>query len=156
MREVAPYIGWDAPEHNHIEKSSDWYWALGIVALTGSVVSIVLGNVLFGLVILLGATVVFLVSQKPPRIIPFEIGNQGVRIDMRLYPFSSIESYGIDHDSPEGPLLILKSKHIFMPLIIAPIPDDLAEEIDWTLRTRLPYEHLVEPFSHRFLEFLGF
>ena len=33
VAEITRAITWEAPEHNHIEKTSDWYWALGIIAV---------------------------------------------------------------------------------------------------------------------------
>lgn len=156
MKENSPYLAWEAPEHHHTEKSNDWYWILGIIAIAGSITSVLLGNVLFGIVIILAAVAVFLISQKEPRIIAFEISSQGVQVDKTLYSYSSIESYGIDESSPIGPHLLLKSKHMFMPLIILPIPDEAVEDIEWMLRAKLTEEHLTEPFSHRLLEFFGF
>ncbi len=156
MADNTPYIGWEAPEHRHIEKSADWYWVLGIIATAASVVSIIMGNVLFGVVILLGMATMILVSYKHPRIVPFEITSQGVRVDNDLYLFSSLEAYAIDTSSSDDPQLILRSKHFFMQLLIIPIPEEFIDDIDWMMRTHLPQEHLVEPFSHRLLEFFGF
>ena len=50
-------INWKTIEHNHQEKSSDWYWILGIIAIATAVLSIYFGNILFAIVILLSVQI---------------------------------------------------------------------------------------------------
>ena len=149
-------IYWEAPEHTHIEKTGDWYWILGIVAIASSVASIIFGNVLFGIVILLGATSVFITSHRKPRTIPFEVSARGVRVKDDLFPYSTLDSFFLDEENPSGPQLIVKSKKMFMPLLIIPVPDEYIDAIEDVIAPRLREEHLEEPLSHRMLEFLGF
>jgi hypothetical protein len=156
MKDNSQSLFWEAPEHTHIEKSHDWFWALGIIAVAGSVTSIILGNVLFGVVILLGAMVIFLNGNKMPRIIPFEILTRGIRVGDELYPYTTLESYCIDEDNPGGPQLIIKSKKLLMHLIIIPLPEEYVDTAERLISPRLPEEHLEEPFSHKLLEYFGF
>lgn len=156
MQPSARSISWEAPEHHHIEKSNDWFWVLGILAIAGSVASIIFGNVLFGVVILLAATTMFIAAHQTPRVIDFEISVRGVRVDNTLYPYATLESYYLDEENHVNPQLILKSKKLFMPLIIIPIPDDYIDEIEDMVNDRLPEEFLEEPLSHRLFEFFGF
>jgi hypothetical protein len=156
MEDAPRSVYWEAPEHTHIEKSSDWYWILGIVAVAGSVASIILGNVLFGIVILLGATVMMLYSRHEPRIIAFEVSGRGVRVENDLYPYSTLESFFLDEDNPNGPQLIVKPTKLLSQLLIIPVPEEYLDVIESILAPRLPEEHLEEPFSHQLLEFFGF
>lgn len=149
-------IYWEAPEHNHIEKTGDWYWVLGIVALTGSVASMIAGNVLFGIVIILAAGTVYLASHRKPRVIEFEVGARGIRIEDTLYPYATFESYFLDETALVNPQLIVKSKKLFMPLLIIPVPADYITAIEDMVGARLPEEHLEEPLAHKLMEFLGF
>jgi hypothetical protein len=149
-------LQWEALEHTHIEKTNDWYWALGIVALAGSVTSILLGNVLFGIVIILGATTMIMVSHRPPRTVTYELSPRGLRIESTLYPFPTLKSYCIDEDTPTGPQLLIHSNRVFMPLIILSIPEDFIDDIDYFLSERMDTEHIEEPFGHKLLEFFGF
>ena len=48
-------ISWEVPAYEHRPKTSDWYWALGIIAVSGSVAAFFLGNFLFGVLILVVA-----------------------------------------------------------------------------------------------------
>lgn len=156
MEATARSVYWEAPEHNHIEKSSDWYWILSIVAIAGAVASMIFGNVLFGMVILLGAMTMMITSQRKPRRIPFEVSSRGIRVDRDLYPYPTLESFYIDEESPVGPQLIVKSKKMFVPLLILPIPYEYIDDIEDIVSVRLHEEHMEEPFSHRLLEFFGF
>ena len=156
MAEAVRAVTWEAPEHHHIEKSSDWFWALGILAIAGAATSIVLGNALFGIVILLGAGTMTLVALREPKTLPFAVLTRGVRVGNQLYPYSSLEAFYIDEENPMGPQLIIRSKHFFMQLLILPIPEEYVDEIDDLIGTRLAEEHMEEPFSHKLLEFFGF
>ncbi len=149
-------ISWEAPEHRHIEKTSDWYWVLGIIAISASVVSIILNNVLFSIVILLAATTMIVFGHRKPKMVSFEISVRGVRINEDLHPYDTLHAYSVDEEAPEGPQLILKSKHTFMPLIIIPLPYDYIDDIEAILGLRLLEVHMHEPLSHRLLEAFGF
>lgn len=156
MDEQVRGVYWEAPEHNHIEKTQDWYWILGIIAVAGSVASIIFGNVLFAVVILLGAMTVFITSHRKPRVIPFEVSGRGIRIENDFYPYTTLESFFLDEENVFGPQLIVKSKKLFVPLLILPVPEEYTDHIEDIIAARLHEEHLEEPFSHRILEFLGF
>lgn len=156
MKDDVRSVYWEAPEHTHIEKKPDWFWLLGIVAVTAAVVAIIFNNVLFAIVIVLGAVTMGLVGNKKPLIIPYEVSTRGVRIDSTLYPYATLQSFYLDENNIVDPQLILKSKKLFVPLLIVPIPEEHADLIDGMLAERLPEEHLEEPFSNRLLEFLGF
>ncbi len=149
-------ISWEAPEHRHVEKTSDWFWVVGIIAISASVVSIILSNVLFSIVILLGATTMILFGHRKPQMVSFEVSVRGIRINETLYPYDSLHAYSVDEEAPEGPQLILKSKHTFMPLIIIPLPDDYIDDIEAIISKRVAEVHMHEPLSHRLLELFGF
>ncbi len=156
MNEDVRSIMWEAPEHRHIEKTTDWYWAVGIIAISASAASIMFNNVLFGVVILLAAATMILFSHRTPKMHTFELSARGLRIQKTLYPFASLEGFTLDEDAPFGPQLILKSRHLLMPLIIVPIPDECVDDIDDIISTRLRELRLEEPLSHRLLEIFGF
>src|SRR3989344_4411045 len=43
-----PALRWSAYEHDHIERGSDWYWALGVVAISIAITAIILHDLLLG------------------------------------------------------------------------------------------------------------
>ena len=149
-------IQWEAPEHTHIEKTGDWSWVLSIIALAGSVASMIAGNVLFGIVVLLAAGTMHLAGHRKPRLIEFEVSGRGIRIENTLYPYATLDSYFLDETTLINPQLLVKSKKLFMPLLIIPVPIEYITDIEDVVGSRLPEEHLEEPFSHRLMEFIGF
>jgi hypothetical protein len=156
MEESVSSIYWEAPEHVHIEKTNDWYWMLWIIAIAGSVASIIFGNVLFGVVILLAAMTMFIISHRKPRTIPFEVSFRGIRIKEDLYPYTTLESFSIDEEHPHGIHLIIKQKKLFSSLLIIPLPEEYTDAIEDIVALRLREEHLKEPIAHHILEYLGF
>lgn len=149
-------ISWEAPEHNHIEKRSDWFWALGIIALCGALAAFFFGNFLFAVLIILGSAVMALQSVKRPRIVPFMVGTRGVRAGDQLFTYGTLEAYRIDDENPLNPQLLLRSKSMWMPLIVIPIPEEYLHDIEDIVRERLSEENLEEPLAHKLLELAGF
>lgn len=156
MAEITRAISWEAPEHYRQEKGSDWYWALGIIALCGAVAAFVFGNFLFAILILVASAAMVLQSAKQPRVIPFMVGTRGVRVGEKLYPYSTFDAYCIDEEDNRGPQLLLRFKNAFLPLVVMAIPSDNVETIEELVRERLPETELEEPIAHRILELLGF
>lgn len=149
-------ISWEAYEYPVQEKSSDWFWIVGIVGIAGAVTSLVLGNMLFALIILLAATAGIILSMREPDVASFSLLPRGVRINDELIPYSSIDCFCIDEEHRHGPQLFLRTRSILNPFISITIPEDYIDVIDAFLRNKLNEEELDEPFGHRALEFFGF
>ncbi|MFT5849759.1 MAG: hypothetical protein ACI9H6_000575 [Patiriisocius sp.] len=156
MSEQARTISWEAYEHHHTEKGSDWYWVLGIITVAITITAILLGNMLFGILIFIAGLVTALHATRDPKVVPFAVTQRGLRIDDKLYPYSTLESFYIDEEDPIGPQLLCKSEKLFMPLLVLPLPEEYVEEIEDILASRLPEEYTEEPLAHKLLEFFGF
>ena len=60
-------LEWQGREYDHSLKGADWYWALGIVAIAGVVASVLFGNYLLALLIIIAAVSLALhAAQEPP------------------------------------------------------------------------------------------
>lgn len=156
MAEQVRAVVWEAYEHQHAPKQSEWFWILGIMTLSISVASIVLGNPLFGILTFIGGLVVAILATRDPKIIAYAVTQRGLRIDDKLYPYTTLDSFCIDEETISGPKLLIKSTKLFMPLLVIPLPEDTMEEIENIIAERLPEEHIEEPFAHKLLEFFGF
>jgi hypothetical protein len=157
LMESAPRsIAWEAPEHHHVEKGNDWFFALAIIIVALVIVAILFDNVLLSLLIGLSGGALAVSAAKRPSIIPFAVTVRGVKIEDHAYPFSALESYRIDEEDPRGPQLLIKVKHKLMPLIVIPIPADHIDEIDSILKEKLVEEDLEEPLFVKILELFGF
>ena len=156
MDEVTQAVVWEAPEHHHYEKTSDWFWVLGIIALGASIAVFFLGNFLLALLIIIGAGVIALIASREPEILEFAVTLRGVKLGDTIHPYNTLESYYLDEDDPDRPQLLIKSTQLFSPLLVIPIPAEYIDDIEDLLATRLEEEELEEPLSHKILEFFGF
>lgn len=156
MNETVQALTWEAPEHRHVEKGNDWFWAVGILALAGAIAAFLVGNFLFAILILVAAAALSLVALRRPRIIAFAVSTRGIRVGDTWYPYAALESFCIDIMNYAEPQLLLKSKKVYMPLMVLPLPEEYIDDIDMLLSERLPEEELEEPFFNVLLEFFGF
>ena len=150
-------LEWNTFEHEHIKKTSDWFWALGIIAIASAATSIIFSNILFAGVILIGAFVLGMHASKGPKMVYFKISHRGIIIDNIMHPYTSIESFWVeDDDESIQPKLLIKSKKLLAPHIVIPIknvsPDDVRDHL-------LEYIDEVEDsesLAQKILEFFGF
>lgn len=149
-------ITWEAPEHHHVEKGNDWFFVLAIIIMALVVVAILFDNVLLALLIGVAGGALAVSAAKGPSIVPYAVSVRGIKVEDRLHPFASLDSYHIDEDHPRGPQLLVKSKERFMPLIVMPIPADHVDDIEELLKEKLEEEELIEPFLVKLLEVFGF
>jgi hypothetical protein len=151
-------IIWEAVDHIKVEKSNDWYWIVGIVGIGATVLAIYFNNILFALLILIGIFSIFIQSHAEPKIERFEINRKGVAIGETLYPFSTLESFWvIDEDGWDRDRILIKSKKIFMQLIVLPLgPDIQPDEIRDYLLEYLDEEHMEEGFFDKLSILMGF
>ena len=149
-------VTWEALEHHHVEKGNDWFFALTIIIIAFVIVAILFNNVLFALLIGVAGGALAVSAAKRPSIIPYAVTVRGVKVDDRLYPYATLESYCIDEEDPRGPQLLLKSERMIMPLIILPIPADHIDDIESILEERLEEEELEESLFVKILELFGF
>lgn len=150
-------IAWKALEHDHKEKSSDWFWIVGIVAIAGAILSVYFENLLFGILILLAGFTAILQGHTKPRIMNIEITRKGVRIDDLIYPYSSLQSFWVIDEEINDRILIRSSKPL-MPIIVLPFDSTKVDpdEIRDYLLDYLDEEELDEPFFQKIMELFGF
>lgn len=151
-------ISWEALDQIKEEKSSDWFWIVGIVAVSIVILAVFFNNLLFALVILLATFTSFMLAHTPPKITFFEINRKGIVIGEVLYPYSTLESfYVIDEDGYDRDRIILKSKKFFMTHIVMPIGDSAdPEDIREYLIEYLNEEEMYESFFERLFTKFGF
>lgn len=153
---MKPLLEWDAPEHHHTgEKDNDWYWAVGIITLTAAALAFILGNVIFGIMIIVGVFALLVHGAHPPRTVHIQINDRGIVVDKTLYPFLSLESFWIDaHEEPRK--ILIKSHKVFMPYLSIHIQGVDPEDVRKLLLTYIAETEHHEPLSQKILERFGF
>ena len=117
-------IHWEEYEYDFSEKSTDWFWALGIVAISIAVTAVILNNFLFAILILVGAFALAIYAVREPNLVIYEVNQRGVVVEDKLYLYNSLDSFWIDY-TDEKPKLLSSSKKMLMPHIVIPIGDDV-------------------------------
>ena len=148
-------ISWQTPEYIHKDKTSDWYWIVGIITISIAIISIILNNVIFAILIIVCSFTLSLFASRKPDLINVEINDLGVDVGKINHPYRLLESFWVEtRDS--HPRMLLKSKKTWMPFIILLIGNTPPEEIRHKLLEHLPEEEHNEPFLEKLLIYLGF
>ncbi|MBX4181620.1 hypothetical protein KW807_02035, partial [Candidatus Parcubacteria bacterium] len=114
-------LEWDAHEYEHKERTQDWFWAVGILSVAIAVVSIILGNTIFGILVLISAFSLALFINRPPETLHVVVDEHGITRGKVHYPYETLESYWIDVEHPHNKILV-KSQKLLMPLQIGRAP----------------------------------
>lgn len=149
-------LRWSAYEHEHIERGSDWYWALGIVAICIALTAVLLHDTLFAILIILAAVVIGLLANIPPQMTDFEISERGVRVGKDLHRYDEILGFWVEDEHDAPPLLLVDTTKIMAPNLIIPIEGVDPEEVRKLLREHTSEVPMKEPLAHKILEFFGF
>ena len=149
-------IEWSALEYEEKERENDWFWALGVIVVAGSVASFIYGNFFFGLLLIISGILLGSFAIKKPDLVFYELNKKGLKIRTRLYPYEKIKAFWVKKES-ENPLLFIKSERPFMPIISMPIKAEYAEDIkNIMLLNEVPEEEMKEHVSEKIMDSLGF
>jgi len=114
---------WEGREYDHSPKTADWYWALGIIAVAGALASILFGNYLLAVLIIIAAISLALHAAKEPPIHTFRLVEKGLLIGEELHPFERMVSFSVleDIEGTLPPLLSIKTENWLSPHLVIPL-----------------------------------
>ena len=148
-------ISWQVQTHEHYERSVDWYWGLGIIALLGAGVSIYFSNILFALILLVGAGSIGVLVARGPREHLVSLGGRGISMDGTLYPYASVQSFWIEQHV-EAPRLFITTNSLLHPHIIVPLDSvEHGAEVRGHLAQFAEEEERLPRFSEEVAEIFG-
>jgi hypothetical protein len=148
-------LRWSTYEHEHIERGGDWFWALGIVAISVALTSILFGNVLFAILIVVAAFTVGIIARTPPELMEFELSDRGIRAGDTLHRYDEIISFWVEDGDGREPLLLVDTTKFMSPNLIIPIEGVDPTLVRAFLQERVEEVPIKEPVSHKILEFFG-
>lgn len=147
---------WSAYEHEFVERRTDWFWALGIIAVCGAALCVLFRDLLFGVLILIAAATFALLANIPPELATFELSDRGLRINGVLHRFDEIISFWVEDEHHRGrPLLLIDTIKFMSPNFIIPIEGIDPHVVRAFLVKRAKEVPMKEPFAHRIVEFFG-
>ncbi len=148
-------IRWTAHEHEHIERGSDWFWALGIAAAALAAISFLFGNALFGVLIIVAAVTLGIFAKKPPPLMEFEISDRGIRTGEVMHRYEEIISFWVEEHDANPPILLIDTTKWLSPNLIIELEHVDAKEVRAFLAERVEEVPMKEPVAHKILEFFG-
>ena len=91
MRKVAPFrIEWEAHEYEHKERSLDWFWAMGIISISIAIATVIFGNIILAVLVLVSVFSLALFINRLPTTIHVSVTEQGITRDKIHYPYSTL------------------------------------------------------------------
>lgn len=149
-------ISWRARESNAGRKSGDWYFILWTIAFAGAAISVILGNILFALLIVISAFTLSVTVSKTPSEIEFEVSTRGIKAGATLYPYSSLSAFNIASLETDEPFLILEpAKPLGFRQVLPITPEVDIELLRDLLLAHLKEEELDIPLANRVADSIG-
>ena len=162
-------VTWKIEEPNLTPKTTEWFWALGILAFALIVFSILLKNYLLIIIVALTIFIIYSSKNKKLELINFRLDNDGLYIEHKFYPYDSFESFwifparlndyapsrsgGEAHTDEERELALRYKRHL-APLLIVPFHNNDESRIRKILNKYLPeseeQESLIDLLRKRF------
>ncbi|MFA6273729.1 MAG: hypothetical protein WC662_01055 [Candidatus Paceibacterota bacterium] len=148
-------LTWSALEYEEKERSNDWFWALGVIVVAGSITSIIFANYFFAILIIIGGVLLGFFAIKKPEIVPYELNEKGFKIKTRLFSYDTIKSFWVQKE-PKYTLFV-KSSRQFLPILSIPITEELSQKIkEILISKKITEEEMREHPSDKIMESLGF
>ncbi|MBU4223793.1 hypothetical protein KJ934_01025 [Patescibacteria group bacterium] len=149
-------IEWQAPEYEFYKKTTDWYWAVGIITAAASLSAALLHNFLFAILALLAGFSIALYGAKKPDIVSFSIMPDGIHIKNRVYLYENLKKFWINCDAQGKKELIIESKKTLMPPITILMENTDPQKTRACLLKYLKEEKIEEPLTTTLAKLLGF
>ncbi len=148
-------IQWTAPEYIHVEKTTDWYWIVGIVTVSIAILAVILNNIIFAVLILISSFTLTLFASRRPNAVTITVDGLGVTAGTTHYPYVNLESFWVETRDIH-PRVLLKSQKIFMPYIVLLMDDVAPESVREILKHHLKEEEHWEPLLEKIFIYFGF
>lgn len=116
-------VEWEGREYDHDPKSSDWYWALGIIAVASAIASLLFGNFLLAVLVLIAAVAIALHATKEPPIHTFRLVDAGLMVGEDLHPYERMHSFTVleDIEGEFPPVLSIRTTSWHSPHLVIPL-----------------------------------
>lgn len=119
MQEPVVILEWQGQESEFVHKSPSWYWTVGILSVGTATAAFIVGNFLFGVILLLAGFTTSLLGSRRPAIHTFKMSDRGVHIGDQIFKYENINRFAIEEDHPKKLLFELHEglvKVITIPL----------------------------------------
>ena len=152
----SPVVAWEASESVHHEKDMMWFVMIVVAGILLSVVSIFLiKSITFTVLIVVMVVALIILARRPPRVLQYELHEQGLVISQKAYSFREFKAFGVVQEGPFHYIVLLPVKR-FMPSIDAYFPEEHGEEIVDVLGSHLPMQTIKQDWLDNITKQLRF
>jgi len=111
-------ITWEGPEFIFSPKGSNWYWGIALAAL--AIIGIFVWQQLYfsAGIALLCAAVLFITAKQEPRMIEYQLDENGLTFHEKTHNFEQFKSFWLTEQDMHTTLYLEKTKKLSMPLSI--------------------------------------
>ena len=148
-------LHWSAEEYRGHKKSREWFFAFSIIAAGIIIFSLILGNPLFAIIILLATALLFMYEVREPKVYTFSITKEGLQTHRRLFEFIHLKSFWIIERKNGTREVLIESKKPLVPHLKIPLGNLDPEETRKTLLQHLSEEEIEESLIDIVAERLG-
>ncbi|MEN9390503.1 MAG: hypothetical protein RLZZ283_603 [Candidatus Parcubacteria bacterium] len=102
MEKPAVLLEWQGKEYEFVQKPDSWYYTVGIICVGGAIAAFIVGNILFGIVIILAGFTTALLASRKPAVHTFRITDRGIAVGDQLFRYDNIKSFAMDDNHEQG------------------------------------------------------
>lgn len=142
---------WSSPEFEYKEKSNTWFLTVITIAVVIGLLALWQTNFLFLVFTAVAALMIIVWSQKKPKVINFELDDEGLWIERVFYSYNKFGAFAIKRGS-----LLFEQKERFRPHLIVSFDKKNLDAIRKHLLDFLPEMEYHESLIDALSGFFGF
>lgn len=135
-------VRWQANEH--IERDQDGLWYGGFAVIVSILILLAIfwiKSITFAILIPVMAAALVVYNRRPPSIISYTLGRQGIHVNDQLHSYEEFKEFGlINGDDQHSVLLVPRQR--FMPGITVYFPEEVGEAVIDILASHLPMHEI--------------
>lgn len=149
---------WEGKEYERVDRTPDWYWALGIIVLACAAAAALFGNYLFAIVIVSAGAAIALHAAKEPPTHRFRVFDEAFAIGDEFYAFDRMTSFCVleDIEGEFPPTLSIHTEYWLAPHLHVPLVDVDADAVYAHFLARVDESVHHPTFSDLVATWLGF
>jgi len=152
---VSDSIAWEASEYLQHNNGVWWYVAFFLIVVVLITFAVIFHFWTFIPVVLVMAVAAIIHVRRPPRVVHYQLGDDGFQIEDNLHPYTNYKSFSVIRDGAFFAILLIPSRRFAVSTIVYFDEAD-GEEIVDAFGARLPMENRdLDPLD-RFLRLIRF
>lgn len=149
-------ITWTASEFVEHEKSAGWYLQFILAVIVGLGLMYFITRDVISLIVLSLVAIVFLVvAKRKPRVLSYGVDERGVKVGVKLYPYSTFKSFAVVEEGAIHSIMLLPLKRFMPSITLYYDPKDEQRIVD-ALGGALPEEERKQDNVDKFMRKIRF